>query len=640
MEKGTLKEPQDLNYNEVCLKAYGNPSRTDLNFVLIILNKIMSNHFQKEAEYHIKEKDILMFYSFLIGFPLEHLSINQLITLINSSSSRYVKQLDITKEESVELSKLLLIALCFSFQRLSSTSVQGVIKAFSIVMGFARKMRLIEVISSDNLILIFKIVYLFIVYDYASSNQLRYYKLVHLIIHQLITLVSNEQLQASETEAIVVPIIDFLAVKIKNNINLLHVLKSNEEFIQTLRLLQYGSQFKSISKQKILALVARVYTGNYNQFFFKEYSLMIKNALKHYNKAKETAEDIALLISQLDLVREMIDIERKAVLDDALYCNRGFILSNNTQSGFAVELNQMKGKQRPASMVFAFCPSELLSEKEYPLITFSSIDSHQDYLRVIIKSNGIQITSKSIYRGAYDFKSNRMYLVTIDWKIKSVFTSTVALTIVINNERVVAKDKQKEELDLKMSEDFKVVIGPPPTHESEKYFIGRVYPLLLFKKQLEESHVKSIFDLSGDYWCALDDCIQVDTSHYDRYNPPIRYNLVKKSKDYEELVKFIKDNAILIISPQAIIAQMNKPSKLKFHEFMYELKNSTIKGKENVYEFNVFPSVENFSSYPFQYHLTMSEFLRHEGMGIIALHFEYYYNLLFQKIHPYLQLEM
>jgi hypothetical protein len=171
-------------------------------------------------------------------------------------------------------------------------------------------------------------------------------------------------------------------------------------------------------------------------------------------------------------------------------------------------------------------------------------------------------------------------------------------------------------------------------------FIGIIGPIIFFNNKIdEEGFIDNVFKLKGCYDILLN--LNSYTLIYNDIDNEEINSIEDDLKNYFfNISKKIDDNILFIISPISIIKHYqisninsnNDNNNLDFIENIYN-KNEYYKDANNSSVLSSFSTLDppflfNGGTYPSQDLSSAFIFIQNDGFHIIALHFEYFYNIL------------
>lgn len=388
-------------------------------------------------------------------------------------------------------------------------------------------------------------------------------------------------------------------------------------------------------KQLIFKTLDLIYINNYSKILSK----IILNDIKDgFCELKSDYDNQAIIkcLKYLKGKTEFIDslfINEKNLKKDLYMPSTYFVFDGSTDSGINYNPN-IEIIKKSFTLVFSFKVEDIIKDKISPIISFIS-EKNDIILSLFIKNRQLFICHSEFSKMQYIGNiSNQSYLVVVEYNNKLLINEKIKITINGNK-----KEINSFNINPKLKTSVKVGYLPKEviTHTSLtniSNFNGIIGPIIFFNSIIDEKEfAANIFKLKGRYDSILFFNNNNNLMNYFYYEP---YHLFydKEFLDgqnyFIKIAKTIDDECFFTLCPISMINNEKKNSSL-FIEDIYQ-KNNKIKYFDN----EIFPNFSTLKisssklnhTFAKKSHSSISYFVQYDGIHLLTLIIEYFYNLL------------
>ena len=468
-----------------------------------------------------------------------------------------------------------------------------------------------------------------------------------------------------EEEKFVISYFEFLFKKLLSNDNY-----PNKHFFQkydhyAFNFIKFSKKINNINSNPLFDILLKIYTNYFSNIpLMENFIHVIKNCLInfHLKSQNELKRNLELLNFQIKLIQSLKNKEEKFL--DEVFINEGFYLGNN-KSGFFTKISS-KNSSRTFIFSFNFIPNNkedisiLNCQKNNNQLIFSikikkKLNEKKYNLNFIIAQNNI------IHN--IEIEPHQTYIFIIK------FLSNEELSIYYIGGRIT-NINFKENIKLKKSisfEDFtcclgcKIIYGENQNNfDLINTFKGYIGPFLYIQKPISNIDINNIFDLKGRYGDLIYANYNIenhkkylDKDYFKSYNTNSYIQSIeelKKSDFLKEIIRTIYplsfedkyyDEIDLMTQNNKYYSFWSESTKKKMSYKVSSLKNNILINTEGdfpklqpheydliidntIYIFQHF----NIHFHPFKIKNCIPEFLKYDGLKLISIHLEYYFQIL------------
>ena len=476
---------------------------------------------------------------------------------------------------------------------------------------------------------------------------------------------NDDNLISIEEEKSVISFFEFLFKKLLSNGNYqnIHFFQKYEHY--AFNFITFTQILNNINSNPLFDILLKIYTNYFtNNPLMDNFIQVIKNCFInfHLKSEDELKRNLFLLNFQIKLIQSLKGNEDKFFLDE-LFLNEGFYLGNN-KSGFYTKISS-KNSSRTFIFSFNFIPDNkddisLLNCQKNNKIFFS-IKIIKNLIERKYNLNFI-LYEKNITNKKIEIEPHQTYIFIIN------FISNQELSIYYNGGKNNIKFKENIKLTKAIIfEDFICCLGCK-IHDCDNLnnfelintFKGYIGPFLYIQKSISKIDINNIFNLKGRYGDLIYANYNIDNLkkyldkyYFKSYNNNSYIDSMKElgnSSFYNEIIRTIYplsfednyyDEIDLMRQNKKFYSFYSETTKKKKSLNVTQLKKNILINTEgdfpklqpyknelmdnnNIYTIQHF----NIQFHPFRIKNSISEFLKYDGLKLISIHLEYYYQIL------------
>ena len=635
------KQPLLLSINENKLQL------SDINF---INEKIfLSENF----DITLNEKDLNLFYLIL---KLTDNNTYSMIDFIIKNSEKKYKEKKIEKKEETKIFIIKQILLLFVFISKNKENITS--QKYLDLYKFMEKLYSSNFIQINDLIEIIRFNIIISMNDLINKYSIFITSidfLVDLYISIIDQTTGNETDKENQLKPIyllVTKLLESIYKNLLNNKDNLRFLKSYDRIEELAlfnicifyddnskeNLLEYKSNLNDI----IIKVLLLIYKNNYSKLINENILKTIKEGFFELKKGNDIKikNIIRFLSNKMNLIHNIYIKEKDhKQLNDIYFPRHFFVFNESKDSGidYNTELDLFNYN---FVLIFSFKYSNNNNGSNYPLITFFSAEFDEDNnIEILLnislnnKHLGIYIQKEFYELNEIELNDNETYLVAFEYHKNKNEKEKIKLTI--NN-----KDNSKKEIifePIKYKGKINLKIGYLREKLNSKYealnnlslnYYGIMGPILFFpdlRKDLEENiHeigndntllIANIYKLKGCY-----DAIIYMNNNYDIKNMLLYENDLNIKINYS-----FKKLDYFLISPLSMINPIFNNTNIFINDFNTTESISII---ENFIKTKAIPSKYSNATYAKISFNTIQNFVKYDGMNLLTLLLEYFYNIL------------
>ena len=389
-----------------------------------------------------------------------------------------------------------------------------------------------------------------------------------------------------------------------------------------------------------------VYAYNYSELINENILGSIKEGFFELKKGSDIKikNIIDLLNNKIHLVNRIYQNEKNSIEKDLYFPKNYFVFYESPESGidYNTEFDLINYN---FILIFSFKCSKRKDINNYPLITFLTDDNFENnnnnndniLINLSIQNNHLSILYQNEYYELSDYEivNDKTYLISIEFYKNKNSKDKVKLTI--NNEEL-RKGMNFEQITYKNK--VKINLGYINEKIKSKYeklknisnnYDGIIGPVLFLidynenpeststYKLLEENGIiiSSIYKLNNFY-----DCFMLMNNNFDTKNLFLYENSLNNIKTQN--IQFINEGKkeYFIISPLSMINSLCNNTNIFINDF------NTLENIETFYQTFEVPSKHNKATNAKMCLNTIQCFMKNDGMHLLILIMEYYYNIL------------
>ena len=630
-----------------------------------INNVILLENFDKSLI--LKEKDFNLFRLILKLTDNNTLSI---IDFIVKSTNKKYKSKEISKKEEIRFFIIKQIFLLFKYL---SINKRGNIKntkdlylnLYKLILKFHNSFNIttiydiIEIVRYNIILSLNNLINNNSIFNYSINFLVEFYK----------TIINKKKKDEEEIKLLNISLIKLLETiynnLLKNGKNLIFF--QRYENIEDLSLFNITVFYKKIEtefeniggnedtqnlNEIINKIILLVFKFNYNKLINEIILNDIKEGFFELKKGNDIKikNIINLLSSKIYLVNNIYLNEKEYLKDDLYFPNKYFVFNNSHESG--IDYNpEFDLFNYNFLLMFSFRLSD--NTKNYPLISFISGENENNeneiLLNISLQNKKLTILFQNEYQESSNIEiiNNKSYFIIIEY-FKGEY-GFEKLKLIINN------DEERKFIELGLIYyDKKIFIKLGYITEKLKKhnsylenlllnYEGIMGPVIIFPdidnkfeyNSINEKEEKEFLYNTSMLRGFYDNILYINKNYdlnniysYENYKLITSQNFIKANSFFYEILNKIEKEIYYIISPLSIINTNEKNTKI----FMDNI--SGLKKIQKNFDIDTFystlsiPSKYTNATYPKINRYSIQCFIENDGIHLLTLILEYYYNLL------------
>ena len=433
-------------------------------------------------------------------------------------------------------------------------------------------------------------------------------------------------------------VIEFLKGKIFSNLHNINYIRMYSKKI----IFSLINQTSLETRETIVSFLSEVYKFGYDKNLLNYFLMKFKDILGSIetDDIDTISKHIEILISHCTFITSMHMKEETEIKNDAFTLNRCFCLSDSPKTGIEYIVSNKEIIKKEMVIVFSFKMHNHKDNTKYPLIVFYDEDSRSHVLNIYIVNKKLHIVGKikkdqRVIPIDKELEVGKTYVVIIE-QIKKMIGKS-GWTVYINGETFY---------------DIPVLISPTKftcrigfdiveykeKDKSRINFPGYIGTVILFKKKVDDEFISQIIKLGGHYDILL--FLKGKNTNIKKWEKYFSHDIVVNPKYKEAFEYFLNNDSIiyenlgfyispLSISQRYVIRPSEDPNKKPNQLFV---ENIFMKHEDNFNSNNHFETFEEPSLgaaiYTIENTHTLTTFMKYDGIRLLTLHVEYYYNIL------------
>lgn len=394
-------------------------------------------------------------------------------------------------------------------------------------------------------------------------------------------------------------------------------------------------------KELIFKTLDLIYTNNYSSILSKIILNDIKEGfyeLKSNYDKKEVINCIKYLKGKMQFIDSLF-INEENLKKDLYMPSTYFFFDGSINSGINYNPN-IEIIKKSFTLVFSFKAEDFIKDKIFPLISFVS-EKNDIILSLTLKNKQLFICDSEFTKMQFfeNISIQKSYLVVVEYNNKLLKNEKIKISINGNK-----KEINSININPKLKTSVKVGYLPKEviTYKSltnVSNFNGIIGPIIFFNSIIDDKEfVSNIFKLKGKYESILFFNNNNNLNYYFYYEP-YNYHFDKELIDgqnyFNKISKTIDDECFFTLCPISMLNNDKKNCSL-FIEDIYQ-KNNKVK----LYENEIFPNFSTLKTPSSKLNHTfamkscssISYFVQYDGIHLLTLIIEYFYNLLRMLIY-------
>ena len=393
-------------------------------------------------------------------------------------------------------------------------------------------------------------------------------------------------------------------------------------------------------KELIFKTLDLIYTNNYSDIISK---IILNDIKEGFYELKSNYDNNKIIgcIKYLKSKTEFIDslfINEENLKKDLYMPSSYFYFDGSINSGINYNPN-IEIIKKSFTLVFSFKVEDAIKDKIFPLITFIS-EKNDIILSLLLKNKQLFISDSDITKMKLidNISIQKSYLVVVEYNSKHILNDKIK--IFINGEK---KDINSINMNPKFKTSVKVGYLPKEviTYKSLtniSNFNGIIGPIIFLNSTIDDKEfVPNIFKLKGRYDSILlfnNNNNLSNYFYYDPYNCQYDMEFIDGQNYFMKISKNIDEECFFTLCPISMINNDKKNCAL-FIEDIYQ-KNNKVKFYDN----EIFPNFSTLKvpssklnhTFAMKSYSSISYFIQYDGINLLTLIIEYFYNLLRMQI--------
>ena len=389
----------------------------------------------------------------------------------------------------------------------------------------------------------------------------------------------------------------------------------------------------------IIEILNLIYKNNYSSYISDYILNKIKECFYELkpNNLKNIVRCIKNIYSLMKYLDNLFNVEENEI-NDEYQPSSYFVFGGNEQSGIKYSPNTELLKKN-FTLIFSFKTNEFFDNIIYPLISYVTFGSKSEIiLNISIYNNKLRFYTQADdeLREITEVYSNTSYLAIFEFKFSGILKNK--LIVHINNKKYefyLNNINVKANCQLKLGYIEKDILSKKDKIflESEtKNFNGIIGTVIQFSNIFDDKNfIENLYRLKGKYDMILLVDKKANFNHYHNYEDNRFFfdddiNIAKKY--FIDISKKISENFQYSLCPIAIINNINQNTNF----FIQDVYNKGIKNnsKDIFTDFNtlLIPNSKSLATYAKKHQKSLSIFVEYDGIEILNLIVEYFYNTL------------
>lgn len=431
--------------------------------------------------------------------------------------------------------------------------------------------------------------------------------------------------ESSEEDSInqfIVNYISFLEEKIKQNVNLEYNLLTKEDLLKLITLTKL-KRVDSTTKKTIINFLINLFKFNMKQMPISFLIKQLRHLIVQINNKEidNYVTNINFITNILTFLQELVEKEKKTLINDEFYIDKGFIFNGRAPGGFQV--NVIPELNKEFTMIFSFCCFSIdPSVEETPIFKFTNIKNEKVFYLYINKKRELCIDFKKTVYNVVEQKIqlNKSYLI--------IFTqSEIPANFLIKKIKFMTYingEHRKSNFSLEEKSDFNINIGFNDNRTKYNTFIGKIGTFLIYNEvAINEEQAKEITNkLKNKYYLIEELTPDISTNEYYNFYSSKNTNKIINFIQNNEIFKKLNQNLHAVISHRVVYNVSSFYNKLKLTDNINSFNDYQLQ-----YDFNCRPSTKS-NCFPFKNFETVQHFYTYDGVSYLTLCVEYLYNII------------
>ena len=447
----------------------------------------------------------------------------------------------------------------------------------------------------------------------------------------------NKKHNKEQPTQCLIDVVNFLKNKILSNFHNVDYLKMFSKKI----IFSLINQTSPETREIVVSFLSDVYKFSYDKNILTYFLMKFKDILGSIDTDdfKTISNHIEILISHCSFIDSIHNQEVQDIKNDPFTINRCFCFSDSPKNGLEYNVSNTNIIKKEMLMVFSFKMIQNKNDIVYPLIAFYNEETKGHILRIYILNNELYVIGKLKHEQKIvpinkTIETGKTYLVVIE-QVKKMFSKE--WNVYINGETFsdIAITFPANKFICRVGYD---IDEHKDNKENRLNFSGYIGTIILFKKKIDDAFISHLFTLGGNYdlilflkgkntnMSKMEKYLPRDKTLNTKYKETIEYLMNNESNINDSIGFYISP---LSISQRYVIKPSLDPNKKASHLFIENIfmKYDDLINNHIYIETFDEPSL-NGPVYTMEYTYTLSSFVKFDGIRLLTLHIEYYYNIL------------
>ena len=462
-----------------------------------------------------------------------------------------------------------------------------------------------------------------------------------------------------EEEKSLISFFEFLFKKLLSNGNYqnIHFFQKYDRFI--CNFIRFSKILNNINSNPLFDILLKIYTNYFTNIpLMDNFIQVIKNCLInfHLKSREELKRNLILLNFQIKLIQSLKGNEDVFLLKE-VWLNEGFYLGNN-KSGFFTKISS---KNKSGTFIFSF---NFIPDYKEDISLLNCQKKNEIFFTIRIG----KMNEK--YYLNFKFQNNKIIKIEIESNQTYIFIVNILSKEELSIYYIggINKIKFQENIKLEKSisfEEFTCCLGCKILYDDKQNnfelintFKGYIGPFLYIQKSINKTDINNILSLKGKYGDLIyanynigNKIKYLDKYYLKSYNKNSYIELMKelsKSSFYKDIIRTIyplsfednyfdeidlmqQDNKYYSFYSESTQKKLRK--YLSKNNFLINTEGDFPKLQPYEYELiinNIIYTIQHFNIqfHPFKIKNSIPEFLKYDGLKLISIHLEYYYQIL------------
>ena len=369
---------------------------------------------------------------------------------------------------------------------------------------------------------------------------------------------------------------------------------------------QCGDELKDI----IHKIIFLIFGNNFSLLTLNYFISNARESFYNINDSEKILKNLKQINTQIQTINKIIEKENEESVQDKYSLKNYFVFNSSNSSGLYYDPYKNLF-DRNFTIIFSFKSYEIENTKTYSLLTF--INNKEVSLNFSIKNGKLCVFFQNGFREYSDINlvPNKTYLIYFENNKKWVINLNEENKLITCGKISV---KHNTTLQIGYTKDVKTT-----EFEHISNFVGTMGSIVFIGGVIDSKNfAEEIYSNYGEYENILDYSKYITNTN--NLDPKIIHN-------NEKTTKKIRNELLFYISPLAMLNELND-KKNNFHININGVKNSINADIGEFFELSQNISNDDDTTYAASSDKTLYSFIKYDGVNLMTLYLEYFYNLL------------